>query len=392
MKKLLLLCLLLPFSCRFSEQTDHPESIPYCRDRAELRSDALGLKLFGELVGETEGNVVFSPAGAEDLLRMLMNSAAGTTLAEMKKLPPMGDGSVKTAMQPHTAQALFVVEDRTELQLHDNALPGVQRHRVPEAQALQKINSWVKKQTKGNIGTAISELPWKTALVPVSAVFLNEKWAMPFGSNDTQQEDFHLKGGRTVKVPMMQRHTTLCRYAEAPGWQAVALFYRKDGRPGESGCFIGILPRGDARDFARALTPAKWRQIRIALRQSKPEQCHVALPRFSTAPMAMDLSPALKRMGMNAAFSLSADFSPLATPKPGWFLQVDKIRQVACVKLNEEGTEAAAATVSTMPLSCSVNIPPQPVHSIRFNKPFIWAVTDLSSNAAPWFLGLTAEP
>lgn len=114
----------------------------------------------------------------------------------------------------------------------------------------------MKKQTKGNIGTAISELPWKTALVPVSAVFLNEKWAMPFGSNDTQQEDFHLKGGRTVKVPMMQRHTTLCRYAEAPGWQAVALFYHKDGRPGRAAALSascrGVTP---ATLLARSLPP-----------------------------------------------------------------------------------------------------------------------------------------
>lgn len=393
MKKLLLLSLLLPFSCRFSQNgQDSYTSIPYWTEEAELRSDALGLRLFAELAGETAGNVVFSPAGAEALLGMLKNGSRGKTLSEMQKLPPMGESGGKSAMQPHSAQALFLVDERVEPRA--GALPGVQLHRVPESTALRSINSWVKKQTGGNITAALGELPLDTALVPVSAVYMDEKWAMPFGTNNTRQEDFHLAGGKTVQVPMMHRRTALCRYAEGPDWQAVALFYRRDARAGEPGCFIGILPRGDARSFARSLTPAKWRQIRQALRQTTPELNDVALPRFSTRTVYMDLSPALKRMGMQTAFSRNTgdDFSPLASVPPGHFLYVGKIQQVACVKMNEEGTEAAAASTATFSLGCSVHAAPQPVHCIRFDKPFVWAVTDLSGNAAPWFLGLTAEP
>lgn len=380
--------MLLPLSCQTHQEPT--EALPHWESAAELRSDALALRLFSQVVQEQQGNVVFSPAGAESLLQMLKAGADGKTRAEIEALPPMGQTGVQTAMQPKTAQALFLCSDRAELK--GGVLPDTELRRVAAGSALRDINRWVGKQTKGRIPAALSELPPRTALVPVSAVYLEEKWLSPFGRNKTREEDFTLSSGKRIKVPMMHKSTAPRFYAEGKDWQAVALFYRRDGRKGEPGCFIGIRPKGDARAFARTLTPAKWEQIRRALREDKPQATDIALPRFRTEAIRTDLTPALKALGMRAAFSpQTADFSRLATVPPPDVLYVDKVQQVACVKLNEEGTEAAAVTYAPLP-ACSVHIAPQATRVIRFDKPFLWAITDLSGAAAPWFMGLTAEP
>lgn len=392
MKKLLFLCLLLPLSCHVSPPTT--ELMPRPEAAAELRSDELALRMFAQIAQEQQGNIVFSPAGAEALLRMLKEGAAGQTRAEMDALPPMGEAGVPTAMQPKTAQALFLCSDKAEL--HEGILPETELHRVAEGSARRDINRWVSRQTKGRIPAALSELPPNTRLVPVSAVYLEEKWLEPFGTNKTRENDFTLSSGQRIKVPMMHKDTAPCLYAEGRDWQAVALFYRRNGREGAPGCFIGIRPKGEARAFARSLTPAKWRQIRRALRDDSQHGTghltDISLPRFRTEPVSTDLTPALRAMGMRAAFSpQTADFSRLATVPPPDVLSVHKVQQVACVKLNEEGTEAAAATYAPV-IGCAAHIPPQATRTIRFDKPFIWAISDLSSNAAPWFMGLTEEP
>lgn len=391
-KTLLVLCLLLPLSCHVSPPMT--ERMPRTEAVAELKSDALALRMFAQITQGQQGNVVFSPAGAEALLRMLKEGAAGQTRAEMDALPPMGEAGVPTAMQPKTAQALFLCSERVEL--HEGILPETELRRVSEGSALRDINRWVSKQTKGRLPAALSELPPNTRSVPVSAVYLEEKWLEPFGKNKTREEDFTLSSGKRIKVPMMHKDTAPCLYAEGRDWQAVALAYRRDGREGAPGYFIGIRPKGEARAFARSLTPAKWQQIRRALREDRSKgrvsYTDISLPRFRTEPMHTDLTPALRAMGMRAAFSAqTADFSRLATVPPTDALFPDKVQQVACVKLNEEGTEAAAVTYAPM-IGCCVVLPPQATRRIRFDKPFIWAITDLSSNAAPWFMGLTEEP
>lgn len=391
MKKLLFLCLLLPFTCNMTPAptpAQRADGVSGEVSPAELRSDALALRLFSDLTRTQQGNIVFSPAGAEMLLQMLRNGAAGQTLAEMEKLPTMGGSGQGCALQPQTAQALFVTEEGAE----PLPQPAAEIHRVPTAHALRDINKWVQQQTKGRITAALTKLPQQTALVPVSAVYLEERWLNPFGTNKTREEDFTLSNGTRVKVPMMHKEQALCRYAEGADWQAVALFYRRDGREGQPGCLIAVRPKGDARAFARSLTPAKWQQLRRALQQDTPLPTDLALPRFSTAPICSDLSPALQRMGMRTAFTRTADFSRLARVRPPYRLYVDKVQQICCVKLNEEGTEAAAVTVAPIPLACCATAPPRPLRRIRFDKPFIWAVTDLSTDAAPWFIGLTESP
>ena len=346
--------------------------------------DALAANLFRRVVAEQkEGNVVFSPASAEAVLLMLREGAAGQTKAELAALP-YGKQGVPSAMRVESANALFVDDS---LKLKRVSVPV---HRVPFTiapdEAANSVNAWCCDKTHGKIPSVFDAVPPLTRLMAVNAVYLKERWLRPFEPDDTKEEDFHLRDGRTVKVPMMFKETDLL-YAEGEDWQAVALFYRTDGRKGEPGCFIGILPRGDAREFAATLTPQKFNAIRTALAKSGYNETQVRLPRFKVNTDAFSLVPALQAVGVRQAFDeRKADFSALVETAPGENLYLRSVVQKCYVDVSEQGTEAAAVTAAS-PCCEYISLP----RIIRFDRPVLWVIGDITTDAPPYFMGLVEE-
>lgn len=345
---------------------------------------ALGVDIFRQLVAQEKGNIVFSPASAEAALHLLKEGAAGATLAEMEKLP-YGKAGVASAMQVQSANALFAAKDITLKPAAKNVI------REPFATDLKKavkdINSWCSKHTKGKINSIVTtrNISPGSRFIAVNAVYLKEKWLRPFQNNLTDMKGtFRMADGSVVPAAMMYQHTPLL-YAEGADWQAVALFYRRDERPGEPGCFIGILPKkGDARAFAAKLTAQKYNTIRAALAKAEFEMVKVTLPRFEVTTDTMSLRPALESLGMRQAFTGDADFSKFSDEK----LALSGLLQKCYVKVDEEGTEAAAVTIGIVDMAFLA--PPCP--EIKFDRPFIWAIGDLTTSASPWFMGLCEKP
>lgn len=345
--------------------------------------DALAVDLFRELVQHNErGNIIFSPASAEAVLQLLRSGAAGGTRAELDELP-YGDSGVVSATQALSCQALFA-DAALELQPEVGRVQRVPLKSDPEL-AARKINRWARSHTAGHIKSVVSaqELA-ASSLLGISAVYLNELWLRPFLPEETRRAAFHLSGGGSVTVPMMYRRASL-RYAETAEWQAVALFYRRDGRAGEPACFIGILPKGEARAFAAALTVEQVGRIRSALAAARPSEVEVYLPRIEAAPVSFDLAPALQALGVRSAFDpAAADFGALCESR----LHVSLLRQQCCLKVNEQGTEASASSIFDL----AVQSLPTPCPVIRFDRPFLWLIGDLSTAAPPYFMGLCEQP
>ena len=343
--------------------------------------DALAVDMFRHVVAQEEGNVVFSPASAEAVLHMLREGAAGQTKAELAALP-YGKQGVPSAMRVESANALFADHD---LHLKPTATSV---HRAPLRQdprtALKMINTWCSEHTHGRIGSILSQLPQRARLVALNAVYLKERWLRPFDADLTVEQDFHLRGGGTQRVEMMSAEHAM-RYAEGRDWQAVALPYRPQQK-GEPGYFIGILPRGDAREFAAALTPQKLETIRKALDKDSQKATRVQLPRFEAATRAFSLKPTLQALGVGSAFTPAADFSPLAEER----IFLSDILQKCFVKVDEEGTEAAAVTAA-IAADCCLLIEEEP-RIIRFDRPFLWLIGDLSTATPPYFMGLMENP
>ncbi len=362
------------------------EAAPVLHAPAQLAGDRFALDMFRELAATQRGNLVFSPASLETLLRLLREGAAGRTRAELNDLP-MGKAKVKSAVALHSANALFV-DKGVKLKRQPAAL-----HRVPFAtdpsEAVDAINDWGEEETQGLIPRVLNrgDVDGNTRLVALNAVYLNEKWLRPFDEDASEETGrFRKADGSTVRATLMH-NTASYRYAEGSDWQAVALFYRRDGRAGEPVCFIGILPKGDARAFAKRLSLQKYNRIRRALAVSEPQELELTLPKMDLECGPLPLVPALMRQGLRSCFSpAAANFSGLTDEK----IFVQDVQQCARIIVTEESTEAAAVTTGLIPwLLVDDKARPK---ALRFDRPFVWAIGDLTTGAAPLFLGICEEP
>lgn len=370
--------------CSFSELPF--EENPQLTRTAPAGSDVLAVQLFNRLVQQQPGNLIFSPCSLEHTLLLLKESAAGATRKELEQLPPGGDLHLPCAMQVKQAQALFA-DDSLPI---NPPLSSISLHLIPmralPSAAATKINTWCIEHTEGAIKNIISadDITTATGLVAVNAIYLNEKWLRPFLPSETRKSTFYTEQHQEVEVQMMYRSADFL-YAEGADWKAVALYYRRDGRAGEQGCFIGILPKGSARDFAASLTPEKLSDIRTALAHASFQEVEVYLPRMELSPQPLDLIPALKSLGVQSIFDPDADFSPLCNQK---HFYISMIRQKCYLKADEQGTEAAAVTA----FSAQVQSVSMPLRTLRFDRPFLWMIGDLTGSAAPYFMGLYERP
>ncbi len=361
------------------------EADPVLRTPASLKGDRFAFDLFRQLAAEGQGNIVCSPSSLESMLRLLREGAGGGTRAALDALP-LGASGVESAMQVKSANALFVAEE-LRLRTSPAAILCVPFATKPE-KAVKSINRWCNNQTHGLVPEIVTkqDIAPTTRLVALNAVYLREQWLRPFDKKRTwEQGRFTGADGREITVPLMN-HTADFRYAEGADWQAIALFYRRDGRSGEPGCFIGILPKGDARTFARKLTVEGYDAIRAALARSSPQKTCVTLPRMDIDSGIRSLKPALCRLGLAQLFGEQADFSGFADEP----LYLSNVLQRCHVIVSEKETEAAAVTAGVV-RSKSAPSGPEP-REIHFTRPFIWAIADLSSAAPPCFLGLCEEP
>ncbi len=381
-------CLLLAcLSFMGCSQGEPPyEADPVFRSATVATGDRFALELFRCLAAEGQGNITLSPASLETVLHMLREGAGGKTRAALTALP-LGRQGVASSMQVESANALFLAEN---FRLKPQRF-AAELHRAPfsdnPSKAVKEVNAWCRRKTHGMVPEIARDGDFTplTRMVILNAVYLKERWLRPFDKARTEQNGiFHRADGSEKRTPLMHRSADF-RYAEGAGWQAVALFYRRDGRLGEPGCFIGILPRGNARAFARELTQERYDAIRRALAGTRPQKTVVTLPKMEVDSGSFSLREALGRLGLADLFTPQADFSAF-TEESIW---LSDVRQRCRVRVSEKETEAAAVTMGVQ--RCKSAAPETP-KEIRFTRPFIWVIGDLTSDAPPYFLGLSEEP
>ncbi len=380
-KHLLSLCLpVLVLGCAPTAATAAPAPEPAISAPAQLRGDAFAFDMFRALAAQNKGNITFSPESLEIVLRQLRDIATGSARAELAALP-MGSDSRPLAVDMEKAAALFVAED---LRLK----PGAPAALTPApfatkpAQAVAQINAWCSDKTHGLIPELVSEadIDTLTRLVATSALYLKGQWLHAFDPQDSFEGDFHTAGGSRSATFMTRKGSF--RLAAGNGWQAVALFYAPEGHKGEPACFIGILPTGDARAFAKGLTVQKYNSIRRALAEASPKGgIRVTLPKLTMESGSFSLRRALKASGVRRCFS-EIELGGLTDETD---LVLADVVQRCRVEIDEAGTTAAAATAAIVKAR---SLSPE----ITFNRPFIWVIGDLTTGAAPAFLGLCEHP
>ncbi len=249
------------------------------------------------------------------------------------------------------------------------------------------INAWVAERTHDRIRDLIPPegIDDQTRLVLTNAIYLLAKWAEPFEAHATRDATFYVNGTEARPVPTMHA-TGSRRFGQVDGARVLELPYRAGGLS-----MLFVLP--DARDGLPALerrldaeTLARWAAA------PTPQHTEVALPRFRVAPeRSFALADALKTMGMPLPFQRGvADFTAMANPPdPQDRLAISQVFHKAFVDVNEEGTEAAAATAVAMARGAGMPMLPQ----ARFvaDHPFLFFLRDASSGAVLFF-GRVVEP
>jgi serpin B len=248
-------------------------------------------------------------------------------------------------------------------------------------QARRTINSWVEEQTGGKIKNLLqpAHLSPNTSLVLTNAIYFKGDWASPFPKAATKDEPFTVTEDKRVPVSMMHRIGRL-NYLDGGDFHALELPYA-----GNDLSMVIVLPKkvdGLAR-LEESLTSEK---LSASLAKLGPRRVEVALPRFRVEA-GFELAKVLPAMGMPLAFTRSADFSGIDGKRE---LFISAVIHKAFVDVNEEGTEAAAATAVVIARPSAV-VRPEPVVEFRADHPFAFLIRHNRSGSI-LFLGRVTNP
>jgi serpin B len=362
--------------------------------------DSFGADLYAALRGL--GNLVFSPASIATTLRMALLGAHGDTAAQVAAVLHLagpqnaapgllavldvlgelakGELTLRTPNTMWLQAGLPVQPDFTSALAHAASVTLRDADFIHAAeQARQQINHLIAEQTAGKITDLLAPglVSASTRLVLASAVYLKAAWAHPFPPGGTHDAPFHPGRGRPVTVPTMQVRARL-RYLRGDGYQVVELPYA-GGRLG----MVIVLPDGLADSVAGRLAAGGLRGLLTGL---APRQVTLALPRFR-ATSQFALRPVLTELGMPLAFTAEADFSGITTAEQ---LAISEVVHQAYIDVNEQGTEAAAATAITI-MTAARSLGGDPPVQVTVDRQFLFAVVDTGSGL-PLFLGQVTNP
>jgi serpin B len=362
-------------------------------------------ELYARLSGN-EGNLFLSPGSITMALAMTYAGAEGATRDDMAKtlhfqLPkPQLDEAMqelltlwkksdsKQGYHLHVANRLWGQKGHTFLDKflettrtnYGAELALVDFAQAPEA-ARQTINQWVEDQTQKKITDLIPArvLSSDSKLVLTNAVYFKGDWTEPFKKERTKDEDFKLADGQTVKVPLMRQEDRF-RYGTADGVQVLELPY------GDRSLSMVVLLPKDAAGLAELEARLSADRVRQWTTDLKAQEVSVYLPKFKTTGV-FTLNDPLRALGMSSAFDPSAaDFSGMTGDRD---LFISQVVHRAFVDVNEEGTEAAAATGVVMGRTSVPMEKRKPV--FRADHPFVFLIRD-NRNGMILFLGRLTNP
>ncbi len=365
---------------------------------------AFGFDLYDRLRGKA-GNLFLSPFSISAALGMTAAGARGKTLEEMTRVlhfPAEAHAAFgklirslneepdakKRGFSLSTANALWAQKGypwkaeykRLVSDAYSAGLFDVDFLSAPE-EARGTINTWVMKETRDKIKDLLppGSVTRDTRLVLTNAIYFKGDWQAPFEKKATKDLPFTLADGTKVEAPLMYRVGSYL-YAENDAFQVLDLPYT-----GRRISMTVILPRkpDGLPAVEKDLIGGKLDAILRGLRYER--EVHVHLPRFKVEK-SFALNEPLQALGMKSAFA-GADFSGMHTG--GEQLDISAVIHKAFVDVNEEGTEAAAAT-GVVVGTTSVAPPREPKY-FKADRPFLFLIRD-NTTGSVLFLGRLTNP
>jgi serpin B len=371
-------------------------------------SNAFGFDLYQRLRLKP-GNLVISPASITTALTMTWGGARGETAEQMRTVLHLKgsateviatSGQLARSLQDPSRPLVFRIANQLFVEQTYELVPAfVEKTReafgapaepldfqaAPEP-ARVYINDWVESKTEHRIKDLIPEggIDGMTRLVLVNAIYFLGDWMFQFEPDDTRPAPFYLTASETKDVPTMNR-TGIFPIAQKDGVTALEIPYKG----GEMSMML-LVP-DEIEGLAAFEARLDTKKLAALVEAMTDEPVWLSLPSFEVNPTdSLSLGEHLAALGMPLAFDQArADFTGIADPPdPGDGLYIWRVYHKGFVRVDEKGTEAAAATAVVMRSRGMVRPPPS---KLEVNRPFLFLIRDNASGLIV-FLGRVSDP
>lgn len=330
-------------------------------------------------------SIMVSPISVVYSLGMLNNGAAGETRKQINEVLGFGGedaNEVNTFCKKLLEEAL-TLDKQTKLTMANNIYVNKQYELLPDfvqkvkdyykaaperldfgdRNTLPTINRWASDHTEGIIPEVLDEIDPTTVSYLLNAIYFKGMWSTPFKKDQTKAEVFF--GGKNLVEMMHGSHSF--DYAESEDLQALRMPY---GNGAYS--MTVLLPRKNKNldDVLRLMTAEEWAELTAALSEALVD---VKLPKFETAT-EICLNDVLADLGMPKAFTSDAEFPDFCSVPT----YIGHCKQVGHIKVDEEGTVAAAVTMTSMETEYYIPAERAEFHAVR---PFIYIISEKSTGA-----------
>ena len=399
-------CIITVFFTSCSKTDDNlptePVPIDLTQEQVTLieSENTFAFDIFNKIIRNTTAgeNVVFSPLSISYALSMTLNGANGGTrdsILKALRLIGITPEAINSSYKDLT-HALLTVDTRVLIAIANsvwtendfivkqNFIDILTNYYDAESQSFDindpavpgRINTWIADNTNGLIKNMIDRLEDNTVMLLINAIYFKGKWKSQFDKAKTEQMAFYKPGGSSVDVPMMKQKTEFKVY-QGSGFVLAEFPYGQ-------GNFVMDVILPDSQDgldnLVSSVTGANFSGW---ISQMAKREIDLSFPRFKYE-FKKKLKDVLTDMGMGIAFWDGADFSNISEQ---YDLLINEVTHQAFIETNEEGTEAAAATV----VEIGVTSAPPPPLELKLDHPFIYIIRESSTNSI-LFMGRVTDP
>ncbi|MBN2280011.1 MAG: serpin family protein [Candidatus Marinimicrobia bacterium] len=401
MKNMLILLTLFTFllACEFSTDPDKKEvclNLSGLQKELAATDNVFTFNLFNKLSLEEEGNLFISPLSVSMALGMVYNGAVGDTKTEIAQMLGLSGHSDQEINEYYHKMITLLpkLDDQVKLEIANSIWVREGFSVEPEflniniayfhaeidnldfsqTEAAEVINDWVAEATHNKIETIIDEIPGDVIMYLINALYFKGDWTRKFKKSSTFEDNFYCQSGSTKRIDMMYQKENF-NYAENDQFQLIDLPYSN-----EKFSLTIILPKvgHNLTDLNRSLTVSDWYNY---LSNAGKKEVELYLPKFELE-YKRELSQILHSMGMKSAFEgMLSDFTGI-NAETGRNLVIDEVMHKTYLKIDEEGSEAAAVTSVGMRIT---SVMPDEI-VMKIDRPFLLAIRE-RENGTILFIG-----
>lgn len=407
MKKNILKIILLSFalsSCHKDTSVTYPtDPVPInltTEQRSLIASDnSFAIDIFKKIIDNTSEtqNIIISPLSISAALSMTLNGSNGATRDSMLKalkLNGMTSDEINNSYKDLT-DALLKVDQRVLISIANSVWIEntfvvkksfndiLTRYYNAESNSFditdplvpKQVNSWIENKTNGLIKNMLDQLDPNTVMLLINAIYFKGKWQFQFDKNNTIQSSFNKPSGVSVQVPMM-RQTSNYKIHKEEGFTIAEFPY------GQANFVMDVILPDDNNGLPEIISKISDSNFSEWINKMNSTKTELSFPRFKYV-FKKELKDILSNMGMGIAFTQNADFSNISDIAT----QLSFVLHQACIETNEEGTEAAAATI----VGINTTSAPAGPFILNIDHSFVYIIRETTTNSI-LFMGRVADP